>query len=408
MDIKRIVNCTPEQFEALHRDGQVEVDGVIRTREEGTLYNPGELPLLEWYNKIMYEVHKQYEITHTPITIKTLEQEYDDILASDERYVGVSAVGYRAILQNGDTVKVAGNGGDFFLNGERLTKDYTYDGEGCEMVSVWVFEGVGGVIVLPPTLDDTPTFSPYEVNIKSIGQTPTINEAYYLYASKITTYNFKLSTQAKGCKTIISNGAATFSQTIPTNILEIYSNCEYLTSGLGKSVKKVVMPELKEINIDGDNLRDNIITDWQFGKLIKISGPTSSYTAALFHSAHTVYIPNTVKTIIGRVAGYNTNVILNCNKANSIDNNWCTSGVTNFTMAKDWNCSVNIAVVARNWTKDRFVDLFANYLVDLSYKEGDTLIEAERELTIPQAIYDILTDEEFAIAENKGWIIGGA
>lgn len=374
-----------------------------------TKFNSETREILDSVKEKMDEVLNQhYHVNENPIVLKTLEQEYEDIITTNGDYEYSSAVGYRAILKNGDIVRVIGNNGHFFLNGERMITDYTYTGDGCEMVSVWVFENVGDGVVVPISLNDAPSFTPYEINIKSKNQTPTINEAYYLYTSKITTYSFKLPTQAKGCKTLISNGAATFSQTIPASILEIYSNCEYLINGLGKSVQKVVMPELKEINIDGDSLRSNIITDWQFGKLQKISGPTVPYVAALFYMAHTVYIPDTVKTIIGRVAGSNTNLILNCNKANSIDNNWCTGGATNFTMAKDWNCSVNIAQAAANWTKDMFIDLFTNYLFDLSGVGEDGTIWAEKELTIPQTIYDILTAEEFAIAENKGWIVGGA
>ena len=412
--VRKIVNCTPEQYLTLLKEGQVEVNGEVKTKEDGTLYNPGELPLLEWYNKVMAEELRRHTLAHTPLTTKTLEQEYDDILASDERYVGVSAVGYRAILQNGDTVKVAGNSGRFFLNGERLTKDYTYDGEGCEMVSVWVFEGVGDNIVLPPTLNDASTFSPYEINIKNIGQTPTINEAYYLYASKITTYNFTFAVSPKGCAIFATNGTNSFSSILPLTVKEIYSDCELFNTrafndfGCSKHITKISLPECRTIRFYGTMIAElGLIDEWIFGKLETIEALNP--TVGVFTKCKLIHIPNTVKTIKGVACYQCTDVRLECNRANYIDTIWCGSvAPTYFSMAKDWRASVNIAVAAKNWAKDRFVDLFTNYLADLSYKEGDTLIEAERELTIPQAIYDILTDEEFAIAENKGWIIGGA
>ena len=38
MEIKRVVQLTNEQYEALLKTGQVEVDGIIRTKEEDTVY----------------------------------------------------------------------------------------------------------------------------------------------------------------------------------------------------------------------------------------------------------------------------------------------------------------------------------------------------------------------------------
>jgi hypothetical protein len=52
--------------------------------------------------------------------------------------------------------------------------------------------------------------------------------------------------------------------------------------------------------------------------------------------------------------------------------------------------------------------LFENYLRDLTAMSDDGTIWTEQTITIPKAIYDILTEEEFAIARNKGWSVGGA
>lgn len=410
--VRKIVNCTPEQYLTLLKDGQVEVDGVVKTKEEGTLYNPGELTVLEWYNKFMEDIHKQYEIAHTPITTRSLEQEYEDIVSGDSNYQYVSAVGYRAVLENGDTVKVDGNNGHFFLNGERLTKDYIYSGEGTELVSVWVFESYDSGIALPPSLYDSPTFTPYEIDIRCIGQTPEVANMYYLYTSKISTYNYVLPAVPRACKTLIANGTSDFTQRCPVTVLEVYSDCEKVTAQTLSNntyIKRIYLPEVREI-IGTTIFRDlKSVTNWTFGKLQKIE---CSGNTPMFYTTNTVYIPNTVKTIIGVVCGGNTTVKLECNKANSIDTNWCKTTPTNFTMAKDWQASVNIAIAAMNWTKDKFIDLFENYLADLSSTENEdgTIIEITeaKELTIPQAIYDELTDEEFAIAENKNWIIGGA
>lgn len=413
MDIKKIINCTPEQFEALHRDGQVEVDGVVRTREEGTLYNPGELPLLEWYNKVMAEELGRHTIAHTPMTTKTLEQEYEDILTNYENYTDRSAVGYRAILQNGDTVKVEGNSGDFFLNGERLTKDYTYNGNGCELVNVWVFEGMGiygGNMILPPQLKDTPTFAIYEIYIKCIGQIPEVEQSYYLYANKITTYSFELPTQPRGCRVFITKGTTELTKVMPTMVQEVESYCEKVTTANGawegRYVERIKLPECREIVGVGIFKYLDAVTNWEFGKLIKVGGGNSTYCT--FNSVNSLLIPNTVKVVNKYTVRMpkTGSLRIECNNANSIDTTWCLDTPANFSMAKDWRASINIAIAAKNWTKDRFIDLFTNYLADMN--SSDPTIINLAELTIPQSIYDELTDEEFAIAEDKGWTIGGA
>lgn len=359
-------------------------------------------------------LNHHYHVNENPIVLKTLEQEYEDILATNGDYEYVSAVGYRAILKNGDTVKAtvnSGNSGHFFLNGERMTADYTYTGDGCEMVSVWVFETVGSAIVIPPTLNDTPSFTPYEINIKNIAQVPVIATQYYAYSSTIKTYNFVLSSAPSGVKVLIANGQTDFRQKLSGVEREIYSDCSSLNSnntvlrGLSKLVK-FSAPNLTNIWGYGDSLSGlTSIETWDFEKLRSIE---NSHGSAYLISGKTMVIPETVKTLKGRIVGSVTTLILKCNDANSIDNIWCGTAPTNFSMVKDWKSSINIAVAAKNWGKEKFIDLFENYLVDLSVVGDDGSIYAEREITIPQAIYDVLTDEEFAIAETKGWIVGGA
>jgi hypothetical protein len=323
-------------------------------------------------------------------------------------------VGFKAILENGDSIIVNNdiNSGHFFINGERVTTDYIYTGNSCEAVSVWVFENVDDMLVAPISLNDTPSFTPYEIIIKNIGQTPVVNNAYYLYTSKIETYNFTLSNTPRGCKILTANGTNGFSQILPVTVLEVYSDCETF-GGYGfknhKYIKKVSLPECKIISSSSNTLEAATITEWEFGKLKQIVGGSSLGTGCPFRDVDTVYIPNTVENITGYVCGDNKTVKLECTKAISISHNWYAgTAPTNFTMARDWSASVNISLAARKWSKDKFIDLFENYLFDLSGVGEDGTIWAEKELTIPQTIYDILTEEEFAIAENKGWIIGGA
>lgn len=207
---------------------------------------------------------------------------------------------------------------------------------------------------------------------------------------------------------IKADGTSGFTQIVSPTIQEISSNCDYFSGGSGIKgnayIETIKLPNCK--TIDGrdygiffgcTNLRN-----WEFGKLTTISNTKVADTRYLmFSSTHTVYIPETVNTINGIICFNNTNIILDCNKATSIYSGWCHSAPINFIMAKNWDASINIAVAAKNWTKDRFIELF-NDLVPCTPDSGS------RELTIPSAIFDSLTEEEYAIAEDKGWIVGGA
>ena len=112
------------------------------------------------------------------------------------------------------------------------------------------------------------------------------------------------------------------------------------------------------------------------------------------------------------VCSGNKTITLNCNRADNIAPEWCyNTPYVNFTMCEDWRASINIAVAAKNHTKDWFIDLFRNKLYDhsITTDTGDGgMIVSAGEITIPLAIFNALTDDELAIAENKNWTVGGA
>lgn len=406
--IRNIVKCTPEQYLELLKNGEVEVNGEIKTYSENTLYDTGNLELLEWYNKMMEAQHKELQPAHTPYTMKTLEQEIADIIKENPDYQSASCVGYRAYLKKGDIVGIASkyNNGEWFINGKRVEANYSYNGSGTELVSVVGFDTKH----YPVTLGATPSYYPYEIYIKNIGLEPEVASNYYLYANKITTYGFILPYNPRGCRVLVANGTTTFSQKIPMAVQEVSSNCESFSNftGFNKNgyVNKISLPNCREISVvNSTPFVDNSgIKTWEFGKLQKLSA--TGNTCYIFNVVNTVLIPNTVKIMSQNVCRNITTLRLECNEATSIDNNWYKdTAPTNFSMAKNWNASINIAKAAGNWTKDRFLELFEDLVpVDIT---GVGAAYA-RELTIPAAIYDELTEEEYAIAEDKGWILGGA
>lgn len=374
----------------------------------------------------MSEKYKTVEIAHSPYIVKSLEQEYEELTdeANGKAPKYVSAVGFSAILKKGDSVVVSTpNFGDFYINGELVTNDYTYNGDSVEIVNVWVFEKKSGDLQMAPKLKDTPNYDIVEVDIKNIGsETPEVNDSYYNYATTIKTYNFNL-TNLKGGKTIISDGFYSVNSTnnLASSITKkviCYAQTVDCINGSPFAYKlelvEAIFPELLNV-LSSTSAKTNLLTGCSnpdlkisFPKLKSVAGQSDYYAA--FKDVYKVELPSSVKNIGNYVCIGNSIIILNCNKATSISNNWCRSTPTiNFTMAKDWQASINIAIAAQNHTKDWFIDLFTNYLHKFEPEEidGGFLLDT-RDITIPLAIFNQLTDEEFAIAENKGWTVGGA
>lgn len=432
--ISKIVKCTLEQYETLLKTGQVEIDGVIRYKEEGTLYLPYELDFINFYNRVKERELFRYEISHTPVAIKSLEQEYEELtteiyengVAVEEAKASkyVSAVGYTAILKNGDSIKVTTpNVGAFFINGERVTNDYTYTGDGYEVVNVWCFEYRDGNslndLYVPPMLKDTPTFIITELDVRNIAQAPVVGDGYKNYASILKAYNFAIG--GLGTRKLISNGAASFNQTTTSSCIEeVESDCmihDYNNSLINKStLKKAIFPKLEHIRGNGlfflnGCTNSDLIVEFPNLKIIEDTGTPNN---SLIKGVVNVTLPPSVSYVGAYAFNNNQFITLQCNKA-TFNAKWCWewygSPPTNFVMCEDWQASINITFAAKNHTKDWFIDLFTDKLHDFSQKidigDDDFIIET-REITIPLAIFNELTDEELAIAEDKNWTVGGA
>lgn len=391
-------------------DNSQKIEQIIRGM---TKFNSDTREILDSVKERMDNIFdKEYYVNPDPVVVKTLEDRIEDIIEEYPDYQVSSVVAYKAFLKNGDTIEVNNslNNGEVFINGKLATGNYSYTGNDTELIDVIVFETgyysdkkAGGI-----KLNAAPTYYPFEIIIRSLNILPEIEQSYYLYAEKITTYAFNLAVQPRAARTIKTDGTNGFTQLISPTIQEISSNCEQFTRNAviknNKYIETIKLPNCKTID-GGDvgmfayctNLRN-----WEFGKLTTVASTEAGQLEwVMFNGTHTVYIPETVKNINGIICAGNVNLILDCNKAKSIYSRWCYSAPTNLTMAKNWDASINIAVAAKNWTKDRFIELF-NDLVPCTPDSGS------RELTIPSAIFDSLTEEEYAIAENKGWIVGGA
>ena len=415
--IRNIVKLTPEQYMELLKNGEVEVNGEIKTYSENTLYDTGNLELLEWYNKMMEAQHKQLKPAHTPYIIKTLEDRIEDIIKEYPNYQTSSVVAYKAFLKNGDTIEVnnSSNNGEVFINGKLATGNYTYMGNDIELIDVVVFETgyysdkrAGGI-----KLNATPTYYPFEIIIKSLNILPEIEQSYYLYAEKIMTYAFNLPVQPRAARIIKADGTDSFTQIVSPVIQEVSSNCEFFSINSGfKSnpyIETIKLPNCK--TLDGrdygmfaycTNLRN-----WEFGELTTVKSTSAGQPQwIMFNGTHTVYIPETVKVISGIICCNNKSIRLDCNRATNIDSKWCSGAPANLTMADDWRATINIAVAAKNWTTEQFMDFAENKLARI---EPDGGVSSARFLTIPVSKASQLEELGFyTICEAKGWAVDEA
>ena len=338
------------------------------------------------------------------MNMKSLEQEYEYLTTENNNLIYVSAIGYTAILKNGDTIKVTEpNKGTFYINGAEVTNDYTYTGDGYEVVNVWVFENNDA-----PELNDAPTFNISELDIRNIATTPVISDGYKNYAISIKNYNF--GAKGVGTRKGVFNGSEVFQGKFSVPIEEVESDCNTikLNGDIGEvkpHLKKVIMPELTTIDGNTGNFLHNATNPeltYYIPNLRVIKG-VSSANLCPFYSVANVVIPEKVTSITSSICHTNKTITLKCNKAVSISSNWCYNTPTvNFTMCDDWQASINIAVAAKNHIKDWFIDLFQNKLHDFSSTEET------REICIPLAIFEAMTEDELALAKNKNWTVTGA
>ena len=410
-EINKIVQLSDLQYEKLLKDRQIEIDGEIKVWEPDTLYVTPNNNYQWLFNKFYETAIKPNEVYHNPMNMKSLEQEYEYLTTEDNNLAYVSAIGYTAILKNGDTIKVTEpNKGIFYINGSVVINDYTYTGDGYEIVNVWVFDNNDA-----PELNDAPTLNISELDVRNIAQTPVVGDSYKNYALTLKTYNFVISGLAT--RKLVSNGTDAFNQSsVASTVEEAESDCVTIGTGLnGKAnLKRVIMPELttiQEINTPFLCGSTNPDLTYYIPNLAIIGG-SGSGDSSPFTKVVNVVIPNSVRVITKIICKHNKTITLNCNKADSISSEWCMSTPTdNFTICDDWQASINIAVAAKNHTKDWFIDLFRNKLYDhsITTDTGDGgMIVSAGEITIPLTIFNALTDDELAIAENKNWTVGGA
>jgi hypothetical protein len=410
--VKKIVKLTPKQYEELLRNGQVEVNGVIKTKEDGVLYDVGELHLLEWFNELMEAQVTEYKVNHTPMAMKSLEQEYEELTANEgQESSGSSAVGYTAILKKWDKIIVKSpNKGTFYINGSKVTENYTYTGSGVEAVNVWVFETTDEGV----ELNDESGFDVVELHVKNIGvHIPKVSNGYKKYAQTIKTEKFVISGSAT--RRLFDYGGGTFNQAnISGAIEEIESDCvNYPTQSANgylynkTHLIKANFPKLEIIQTNSNGFLsacNNEALVINFPRLRSISGAG----VGIFNNVVNIILPKSVEVIGNAIFAKNKSIVLECNNA-TISSGWCIDTLyeTKLTLADDWKSTVNLAKAGQYLNVEWFITFFNEKLHDFS--EDET--KPTKVITVPTAIFNELKadyQDVLAEVEYKGWTVGGA
>ena len=96
------------------------------------------------------------------------------------------------------------------------------------------------------------------------------------------------------------------------------------------------------------------------------------------------------------------NIILNCINCVFSDDSISNSNSPNteyLKLAEGWNTNINIK---------HFINLSVDNIIENFNNLKDLTGENTKTITIPQIIYNALTDEQKAIATNKNWTLGYA
>ncbi len=361
--------------------------------------------------------NRVYGYEHEDFTVKSLETVYDEIINASPAINGLSAVGFTAVLKPGDGLFKQNN--RLFINGTEEENDYTFEGTDAagkyQIVNVWYFENNDSL-----TLNSAVDLLITKFIVKNKMAVPGIHSSYYEFVNEIVLDNYTLSSPPLSCKKFTELGRFDrASTTVPANLREYTSDVVQMKrqfTGLNTktTIEKINLPEVVYIGVNNVNNpagSENAITANAFYNTsnpnLTISFPKLEYAvggrigqwAQLFYGVSNVELPESVKALYFEIFDANKSVKLYCKDAEYIAEAFFRSAPTElFYMCPDWGASVNIAVAASRWVKSDFIDLFTNKLRDM----GNDV----RELKIPSAIYDELTDEEFEIAEDKGWTVG--
>lgn len=406
MDIKKVVQLTNEQYEELLKNGQVEVNGEIKTKDNETIYVcPSSESWAELNNKIDEVLIKPNKVLHNPYSIEELET---IIARLREQYnENDSVVGFRCTMKKGQKLKVSPTY-TMYLNETLRETDYTCANDN-EMISIVLFAKGGNLNITEDLIQFKNNIETYiEVKNSAI----TIEEVLYRTANLLTMLNVTLNVPVY-CEEIRYNKQITNVLSNAPTLLPSVKRMKFTGIAIGHTLVNG-NTLLEEANFDSvTTLYGNYQVQPFFGtsneklvlsfpNLLEIV-PGTAYnnnSSCIFGGVKHLIIGEKVKTLAGMLlTGTCGTVELYCKDATNslLNGNIGTAATVDYLyLCPEWNCGFSIASVS-GISKENITEIFTN-LKDLTN-------EASKTLTIQKALYESLDEATLSIATSKNWTI---
>ena len=422
--VKKVVKLSSEQWTELLKTGQTtDASGVTHTYDSTgeTSYNVyGYDELMTLNNKIDKMIIEKQKVHPNYFNWLSIEDECANLQSTNNEYMSdgskLSFIALRGYLTNGATIKATPsntntNGfGNVYLNGTKLTEDYTYEGDGVEYVSVVIFdkEATTTFEILESEFEFKTIF---ECAIYNYSHNPIVPNSLLENCVYFISYNYTpIGTIIAPNELKLLGASSDFINlskpyklnkvTIEKETINPYSN---LFSPYDTTASYTLdLSKVKHIR-GGDRHNGNTKSNTNiiFKDLLTIAAGFQNW---LFSNIHLIEIPEGVTSILGNGQNGSTvfynilNLILHCKNA-TFDNYWASgAGTASLILEEGWNTSLTCASFT-SLPLDNFIEIIRDKLIDRTGQ--DALI-----FTVPKAIFTTLNTELCDVEghTDKTWV----
>lgn len=420
--IKKVIKVSYEQYHDLLTKGKtIDKDGNENLYDDTASYNVyGYDELMALNNKIDKMIIDKQKVHPNYFNWSSIEDECENLQSTKNEYMSdgskLSFVALRGYLTNGATIKATPsntntNGfGNVYLNGTKLTEDYTYEGDGVEYVSVVIFdkENTTTFEILENEFEFKVVF---EIAMYNYSHAPIVPSNFLLNCSYFVSYNNVLSGEIVVPNELkILGGSSVYTAlgrpyklnkvTIEKNSINTYAvmHAPYDTT----TPYTLDLSKVKYIQ-GGDRSNGNIPSNTNiiFRDLLSLK---TGFQNILFVGTSMIELPAGVTQVLGQGQGtayvfQNVGtLILHCKNA-TFDNYWAKGTYTKvLTLETGWNTSLTCASFT-SLPLDNFIEIIRDKLADRTGQ--DALI-----FTVPTAIFTTLNTELCDVEghTDKTWV----
>ena len=393
--IKKVVKLSYEQYHDLITTGKTtDKDGNehIYDSTGNTSYNVyGYDELIALNNKIDKMIIEKNKVHPNYFNWLKIEDECTKLQEDNNEYTAdgskLSFIAIRGYLKKGATIKATPTQsnpdgfGNVYLNGTKLTEDYTYEGDGNEYVSVVIFDkesnSTFGILRSEFEIECS-----FEMAIYNYSHTPIVPNSLWENCAYFISYNYTpIGTIIAPNELKLLGASSDFTNlskpyklnkvTIEKETIEPYGN---LFSPYDTTASYTLdLSKVKHLQ-GGDRRSGNIKSNTNiiFKDLLTI---TAGFQNRLFNDTHLIEIPEGVTSILGRGQNGSTvfynifNLILHCKNA-TFDNYWANGEATaSLILEEGWNTSLTCASF-KSLPIDNFKDIIKNKLADRTGQEA--------------------------------------